>query len=289
MSLARVRQFPQSEVLSAEAPVSAPSSLKLVGESRALFDAAIVPGRLFRSFVDKQRFGRRVSVDQASPIVLFPGYGSDERYMKPLKLHLQNLGYPVEDWGLGLNIGGENLEHTLDDLSDHWDFEFPENYNEDDYNGEGGVAYLIDLAAEQVAAFHEQYRRPMALIGWSLGGYVAREVARRLGDKVCHIITMGSPVIGGPKYTAGGKFIAAKGTDIDWIEEQVAKTDQYEISQPITLIFSKSDGVVDWRAALDKSNPRVEHWLVDCAHLGMGFNPKIWRLISESLQRYTSV
>lgn len=289
MSLARIREFPKSEVLSAAAPVSAPSVLRFFGESRALLDAAVVPGRLVRSFVDKQRFGRQVDTDSAAPVVLFPGYGSDERYMKPLQLHLQNLGYPVQDWGLGLNMAGENIEHTLDDLLDHWDFDFPAGYDKDNYKGEGGVAYLIDRAAENVSACYERYQRPIALIGWSLGGYIAREVARLLGEKVCHIITFGSPVIGGPKYTAGGKLIAAKGTDIDWIEQQVAKTDQLEIKQPITLIFSKSDAVVDWRAAVDKTNPNVEHWLIDCAHLGMGFNPKIWRLVSESLQRHAAL
>jgi hypothetical protein len=71
--------------------------------------------------------------------------------------------------------------------------------------------------------------------------------------------------------------------DLDWIEEEVAGREANPIQQPITAIYSRSDGVVDWRACIDHHSPNVRHVEVNAAHLGMGFNPTIWRHIVQAL------
>ena len=124
----------------------------------------------------------------------------------------------------------------------------------------------------------------MSLVGWSLGGYMAREVARDLPGIVERVVTMGSPTVGGPKYTAAARFFNRNGMDLDWIEREIARRESRPIAQPITAIVSKTDAIVDWNAAIDRSSPRVEHIELDAAHLGMGFNLDVWSCVLAALQ-----
>lgn len=260
-------------------PSSPPKALKWLGESRALLDM----GSMALSFVENA-FTDKVKRDSL-PIILFPGFASDEKYMKPLGLYLQGLGYETEGWGLGMNLAGANLEHTLEDLSASWNVEPKEDYQPENYKGEGGVPYLCDLATQQVRRRSKELGSKVILIGWSLGGYLAREVARDLPDDVAQVITLGAPVIGGPKYTTANAVFKSRGFDLDWVEKESAKRVAIPINQPITAIFSRSDAIVDWRAAIDKFSPNVEHIQVNAAHLGMGFRRQIWRLIARTLEQ----
>jgi pimeloyl-ACP methyl ester carboxylesterase len=83
---------------------------------------------------------------------------------------------------------------------------------------------------------------PVRLIGWSLGGYLAREVAREHPHAVQQVITLGSPVIGGPKYTAVAGAYRRRGVDLDAIEAEVAVRNELPLDTPITAIYSQSDG-----------------------------------------------
>jgi len=259
-------------------PTSAPDHLSIVGELRTLADISSLPVSLLKS-----RFAKNEGRD-ACPVILFPGYASDERYMKPLAKYLRNLGYQTEGWGLGTNLAGTNFEHRLEDLSEGWDIEPYEGYSAEDYNGEGGVPYLCDLATAQVRKRAEELSTKVSLIGWSLGGYVAREVARDLPDDIAQVITMGAPVIGGPKYTKAAQIFKAKGFDLDWIERETRKRNSTPIQVPITAIFSKSDAIVDWRAAIDKVSQQVEHIQISGSHLGMGFNSTVFKIVRRVLK-----
>lgn len=267
-------------------PTGPPKRLSLLGESRLLLDV----GSMAVSFA-QAKFANNKNRNKASqatlPIILFPGFASDERYMKPLALYLNKLGYQTEGWGLGVNLAGANMDHTLEDLSDSWDVESKPDYDPVTYSGEGGVPFLCDQAVARVRQRSEELGSPVTLIGWSLGGYLAREVARDLPDQVAQVITLGAPVLGGSKYTTAASLFRAKGYDLDWIEREVLKRDARPITQPITAIFSKSDAIVDWRAAIDKVSPNIEHIRVNASHLGMGFRRQIWQLIVTALRQHT--
>jgi len=267
-----------SSIKKVPAPSAPPSKLAMLGEIRALVNIASMPISLGESVFTKSEG------EDCLPIILFPGFASDERYMKPLERYLKNLAYEVEGWGLGLNLAGSDLDHTLEDISDAWDIEPYDGYNPNDYKGEAGVPYLADKAVERVRQRAEELGGRVILIGWSLGGYLAREVARDLPDIVSHVITLGAPIIGGPKYTTAAQFFKLKGFNLDWIESESSKRDRKPIQQPITAIYSKSDAVVDWRAAVDKISPNVSHIEIKSSHLGMGFNRKVWLLIRKQLQ-----
>ncbi|MFK7829939.1 MAG: esterase/lipase family protein [Congregibacter sp.] len=163
-------------------------------------------------------------------------------------------------------------------MSERWDVSPP-----DVYQGEAGVPYLVDRVFERVMDRHHATGKSISLIGWSLGGVLAREVARDLPDIVDRVVTMGTPVSGGPKYTAAAGLFLSRGQDLDWIEGEINLRARREISQPITAIFSKTDGIVGCEAAQDHHNSRVKHIEIDAAHLGMGFNQKIWGHVTEAL------
>jgi len=269
-----------TELKNIDAPTSRPSKLKLIGESRTIFNAfgSLLPLAISSLTATNQKTGM--------PIILLPGFASDERYLKPLAKHLSNHGYHAEGWGLGVNMAGANYQHTLEDLSPRWHIEPKPDYDPAEYKGEGGVPLLCDMATKRIKQRANELGEKVILIGWSLGGYIAREVARDLPDQVAQIITLGSPVIGGPKYTAAAPFFINKGFDLDWVEREAEKRNQYPIKQAITAIYSKSDGIVDWRATIDKFSPNVNHIEVNASHLGMGFNRTIWKHIIRTLEAH---
>ena len=276
----------RATVLATPYPETAPPIYGLLGEARAALDIATVPLSLSQSLLTRKP---KSQTDQKFlPVVMFPGFASDQRYLKPLEIYLRNNGFYTEDWGQGFNVAGMNLSHTLEDLSESWEVEPYEGYDPEDYRGEAGVPFLCDRARDHVRERAQHWGSPVALVGWSLGGYIAREVARDLTDDVAHVVTFGTPIIGGPKYTRAAKAFLKKGLNLNWIESETKKRDAKPIQQPITAIVSKSDGVVNWQAAIDKVSPNVEHIEVDVAHLGMGFNRQVWRLTERSLRTHAN-
>jgi len=258
--------------LTAGTPATPKKSLLLL-EARAALDVARMLRPLAATSV------RRTPDIDDTLVIVVPGFGSSDRYTLPLRRYLKSQGYAAEGWGLGTNLAGTDLAHTQEDLSERWDFS-----QRDDYKGEAGVAYLIDRFYERVVKRHAATGRKISLVGWSLGGYIAREVARDLPEVVERVVTMGSPTVGGPKYTAAAAFFDKRGMDLDWIEEEISRRETRVISQPITAIISKTDAIVDWNAAIDQYSPCVEHIEVDAAHLGMGFNPEIWSHVLDAMR-----
>ncbi len=189
------------------------------------------------------------------PVVLAPGYGAGDASMYPLFRYLKWLGYDMHHWGLGRNRG--KVEK-----------------------------YVYELM-ERVRNLQEQRDGEKAtLIGWSLGGVVMREIAREAPELVREVITMGTPVVGGPKYTRiGEQFAKRENLDLDKFEMEVHERNLRGIRCPITSIYSKTDGVVSWRAALDRYNPQARNIRVPGSHLGLGFNPIVWRIVAKTLAR----
>lgn len=255
-------------------PMPAPPARRLFFlETRAALDFAGMLAPLASASLTRQ------AKNEDSLVIVVPGIGSGDSYTLPLRRYLGHKGFHAEGWGLGTNLGGSNLAHEQSDLSDRWEFEPRE-----DYKGEAGVPYVIDRLYDRVCQRHEETGQKISLVGWSLGGFMAREVARDLPDVVDKVITMGSPVVGGPKYTAVAPVFKRRGLDLDWIESEIAGREKNPIQQPITAIYSKTDGIVGWSAAIDHHSPRVRHLEFDVAHLGMGFNKEIWEEVLAALQ-----
>jgi hypothetical protein len=96
---------------------------------------------------------------------------------------------------------------------------------------------------------------------------------------------MGTPVIGGPKYTAAAeRFSRGGAVDLDAIERRVAERNAEPLGVPITALYSRRDGIVSWQACIDP-NPEnaTEHVELDLAHSELGFSPRSLRVIAHKL------
>lgn len=182
-------------------------------------------------------------------------------------------------WGLGTNMAGLNMPHALSDLHSRW--KLPPIAP---YRGEAGVPYVVDRLIGRVDEVSQASRQPIALVGWSLGGFMAREAARERPAQISQVITLGSPVIGGPKYTLAAKAFNRRQYDLDWVERVIADREERPITVPITAVVSPSDGVVSYLAALDHHSPAFEHVRLDVAHLGLPYNGTVWSVIAKALQ-----
>ncbi len=187
------------------------------------------------------------------PVLLLPGYGTDERAMRPLGRYLHYLGYDVYDWGLGRNRGDVDR-------------------------------YTRRMGERAAELYDELGGTPLTLVGWSLGGVIARETARLFEPYVREVITLGTPIIGGPKYTAAAeRYAQSANLDLDKFEVEVHARNSIGISQPVTSIYSKRDGVVGWRASIDVYNKQARNIEVSSSHFGIGANGRVWQLIADIL------
>ncbi len=190
---------------------------------------------------------------EGKPVMLIPGYRADESSMRPLRRYLEFLNYDVYDWGRGRNLG------DVDAYVDH-----------------------VGERAREIQ--REVDGQAVTLIGWSLGGVIARETARLHPEVVREVITMGTPIVGGPKYTAvANRFAEIANIDLDEFEKEVHERNLIGIKQPVTAIYSKTDGVVGWRACIDIYNAHARNIEVNCSHFGLGANSRVWRIIADAL------
>ena len=183
-------------------------------------------------------------------VLVLPGYGASDVSTRVLRGFLRRLGYRPHAWELGRNTGH--------------------------------VGALLPRVIARVEGITRR-DAPISLVGWSLGGYLAREVARERPELVRSVVTLGSPVVGGPKYTAVASSYRQRGVDLDAIEAVVEARYAKALRTPVTAIYSKADGIVDWRACIDRRSPNVRHVEVSATHLGLGFSPEVYRIIAESL------
>ena len=147
----------------------------------------------------------------------------------------------------------------------------------------GDVPALVDQLRERVLALNSP--EPLHLVGWSLGGYLAREVARERPERVAQVITLGSPVVGGPKYTAAARTFRDKmGADLDAIEREVEARNGVPLLVPVTALYSERDSVVCPAACIDHNSPHVEHIRVDTSHAGFGFSPHVYSIVAQRLE-----
>jgi pimeloyl-ACP methyl ester carboxylesterase len=123
------------------------------------------------------------------------------------------------------------------------------------------------------------------VVGWSLGGFIAREYAREHPGHVRKVITLGTPVIGGPRYTATARRYRAQGHDLDELERAVRSRYATPLTVPVTAVYSKRDGVVAWQACIDRWSPHVSHVEVDETHVGLVLSPRVLAIVAEAVAK----
>lgn len=184
-------------------------------------------------------------------VVCVTGFGAGDISLAPLRAVLGRLGHDARPAGLGRV--GDDVEHQVVRLGE----------------------YVGELAERRSA--------PVAMVGWSIGGVLSREVARRYPHAVRRVITFGTPVEGGPSYTALAWRYSAQ--QLAEIRDEIERWRPVRITAPVTAIWSPNDGIVTPAACIDHDTPDVEHVEVDATHLGMGYDPTVWAIVADRLAR----
>ena len=144
---------------------------------------------------------------------------------------------------------------------------------------------MLEAARRSLDDAYGKSGRKVSLVGWSLGGVYARELAKRAPGKVRCVITLGTPFAGPPKSTNAWRiYELASGNNI---EVEQAKYDLHVAPPvPTTSIFSRSDGIVAWRGSVQEAafgHGRSENVEVVASHIGMGVNPSAWWAVADRL------
>jgi pimeloyl-ACP methyl ester carboxylesterase len=223
--------------------LQAPDPQRVFRELRGLVELP----RLLLRFPDLVRQPR----GSGRPVLILPGYGAGDASTAVLKSYLRLLGYGARGWGLGRNTGT--------------------------------VPELLPRVLKRVASLARRTDQKVHLIGWSLGGYIARELARERADLIERIITLGTPIIGGPKYTVVAESFRRRGIDVEAMAAEIERRNQITLRTPVIAIYSRRDAVVAWRACIDPDAANVEHIEVQTTHLGFGFCPDVYRIIAQRL------
>jgi len=197
---------------------------------------------------------RRAPRGDGHTVLVFPGLMASDTSTRLLRGFLRDLGYRVHGWKLGRNIGP--TEDVLD----------------------GIVA--------RVRSLKEQSGGPISLIGWSLGGIYAREMARRFPDAVRQVITLGSPfaMTDRDKSNARGVYNAFAASHSPRVAGlRVPEQQRPPIRVPTTSIYTKGDGIVPWQSCVDVPSAQAENIQVPGSHTGLGHNPRVLMIIADRL------
>ena len=185
------------------------------------------------------------------PVLVLPGLLADDNSTSALRRFLNAHGYNAHGWKQGRNFGlRPNLERSM-------------------------LARIDEL-------FERYGGRRLSLVGWSLGGLYARQLAKIAPDKVRCLISLGSPFAGPPKSTnAWRTYELVSGSKI----EDQDGLDTLVETPPVatTSIFSRSDGICAWQACLNKDGPLAENIEVYGSHCGLGHHPAVVFAIADRL------
>ena len=184
-------------------------------------------------------------------VMVLPGLGADDRSTFALRQFLTRLGYDVQGWGRGRNIRPADAD----------------------------LSALVD----QVRDLKARSGTPVSLVGWSRGGILAREVARRLPQDIRLVVTLGSPFAAPGASNVRALWSLLTGEPYTPPSAERVSQLAAPIPVPSTSIFTRQDGVVAWRACLEQEGDRRENVEVRTTHLGLGFHPPALWVVADRL------
>ena len=225
---------------------SAPPSLGLLMlETRSLSELAA-----FFSLAPALRLSPR---GDGHSVLVLPGLAASDASTLVLRAFLRDRGYQPYGWGLGMNRGPRP-----------------------------GVEEAARARLDQLA---QRHGRKVSLIGWSLGGIFARELARAAPEQVRSVISLGSGFAIQPTATTVGPvFELLSGMKIDqWVDDEQAAIIRRPPPVPTTSIYSRTDGIVAWQGCLEQEGPQSENIEVRGSHSGLGHHPAALHAIADRL------
>jgi pimeloyl-ACP methyl ester carboxylesterase len=194
---------------------------------------------------------RRAPAGDGHPVLVLPGFLASDFSTRTLRAFLRGRRYMAHGWKLGRNLGPN-----------------PE---------------LAAALAERLGALHERHGRRVSLVGWSLGGIYARELARRFPAAVRQVITLSSPfrdvdAANVPRFL---RALAERRRLPDEAAYRAVLSDPLPV--PSTAIYSRTDAIAPWHACQETAGPFSESIEVESSHLGMGHHPVVLLTIADRL------
>ncbi|MDF8334146.1 esterase/lipase family protein [Novosphingobium cyanobacteriorum] len=184
---------------------------------------------------------------QSRPVMLLPGFGTHPARMKAHTRALQAAGHRVSDWGLGFNFGP--------------------------------TADRFDRLCERVVTMARREGEPLVLVGWSLGGIFAREVARLHPEAVRLVITMGTPFSGNRRANnAWRAYQLIAGHSVD--DPPVGREMSTKPPVPTIALWSARDGIVSPRSSCGRKGERDRAIALRCTHIGFAGHPEAVRTVA---------
>ena len=196
---------------------------------------------------------RRLPHGDGHHVVVLPGFTAGDRSTRPLRRLLRDLGYHSHGWRLGQNLGP--------------------------------TPAILDGIGALLQRVHGDAGAPVSLIGWSLGGIYARELARAAPDMVRQVITLGSPIqmIEADRSGAQRMWKALRHLHSPDFVQDVRAAFRPPLEVPSTSIYSRTDGVVHWQASLIRRRPDAENIRVIGSHCGLAYNTSAIYAIADRL------
>ena len=184
-------------------------------------------------------------------VMLLPGFATHPVRMRYLARQLESAGHIVKRWGLGFNWG-------------------PTEQN-------------FAAVETRLRELHARHGVKVVLIGWSLGGLYAREIAKRQPQAVAKVVTMGSPFSGSPRANnvwRAYQFITGHSVDAPPIAAELA------VKPPVETIalWSANDGVIAPRCAAGRPGERDRAIPLRCTHLGFSYDPQVIETLLAELE-----
>jgi len=194
-------------------------------------------------------FGRAVPLVESGEgrtVIVIPGFLASDTTTARLRKSLEKAGFAVHGWGLGRNRGV-----TADILE------------------------RLDARIESLAI-----NGPVTLVGWSLGGLIAREYAKHAPDRVEKVITLGSPFSGSPRANnAWRAYEYVAGHSVD--SPPVAVTLSEKPAAHTIACWSARDGVIAPASARGRSHERDRAQEIDCTHMAFIVHPRAIRAVAK--------
>ena len=236
---------PERRTAATPEQVAAPPWWLLASESRAVLEFAA--GAALRQVL--QRSAPR---GDGHPVLVLPGLGASDRSTRLLRAFLRDLGYLALPWEMGTNTGLRS-----------------------------GMAQRTRARLQALFDAHGK----ISLVGQSLGGIFARELAKLEPHLIRQVITLGSPFTGHPRATNATRlyeWLAGDQIDAALLERHARLRGKPPV--PTTSVYSKLDGVVSWHCSIETGQPQSENiHLRGASHLGMASSPAALYLLAERL------
>lgn len=226
-----------------------PVILGLVEWNRALFE--------FSALSLAAPFLQFAPLGDGHPVVVIPGFLTGDRSTTILRHYLKNLGYDAFAWELGSNLGHRTT-------------------------GPDGKLLL-----DRIMRVHESSGRKVSLIGWSLGGVMARRMAHAHPDAVRQVITLGSPFTGDPRannpiISRLYEHMSGESLDDHGVDGRFGSV-RNALPVPSTAIYSKTDGITAWQNCIDQPSASSENIEVYGSHFGLCVNPTVLLAVADRL------